>query len=582
MVRYLLKRLGRGILTILLSVTLVFFIVRAMPSNPVDLMVSPQMSEDAQQALIEEFGLDQSKLTQYGLYMKELLHGNMGTSFAKRIPVSQYIAEKLPWTLLLLAAVMLIVILVGISVGLYAAAHKGKLSDRIISVLVTMGISVFIPFMAFLLLYLFSFKLKLLPTGGAYTPPKGTGWSYYGDVAKHLILPAIALSITNLANAVLYTRNSMIDVLHEDYIRTAYAKGNNEGRVLRVHALKNALIPTVTVIGMQIGFMVGGATVTETVFSWPGIGRMVYDAVNALDYPVLQGAFLVMAVAGRLIMKERKGFLYYFVRNRNGMIGMIGVLLIVLIGLVGPMLITKPDGYTQDILQAPSALHWLGTDNIGLDIFAELIWGARTSLYVSVMAMLIAGVIGIPVGLLCGYNTGWLREVIDGFIDIFMTLPMLPLMIIIAAVMGTSITNVAIILGIFSWPQLARVTKNSTMKIREMQYIEACTCLGLSKPRILFKHILINATGPVFVNMTLVMASAVLTEASLSFLGLGDPTTWSWGTMLKRAWGQNAVISNPNPWWWWLLPSLCIVVYVVCFNLLGTAINDSLSPKSRE
>ena len=278
-------------------------------------------------------------------------------------------------------------------------------------------------------------------------------------------------------------------------------------------------------------------------------------------------------------MKERKGFLYYFVRNRNGMIG---VLLILLIGLVGPMLIAKPDGYTQDILQAPSALHWLGTDNIGLDIFAELIWGARTSLYVSVMAMLIAGVIGIPVGLLCGYNTGWLREVIDGFIDIFMTLPMLPLMIIIAAVMGTSITNVAIILGIFSWPQLARVTKNSTMKIREMQYIEACTCLGLSKPRILFKHILINTTGPVFVNMTLVMASAVLTEASLSFLGLGDPTTWSWGTMLKRAWGQNAVISNPNPWWWWLLPSLCIVVYVVCFNLLGTAINDSLSPKSRE
>ena len=281
-------------------------------------------------------------------------------------------------------------------------------------------------------------------------------------------------------------------------------------------------------------------------------------------------------------MKERKGFLYYFVRNRNGMIGMIGVLLILLIGLVGPMLIAKPDGYTQDILQAPSALHWLGTDNIGLDIFAELVWGARTSLYVSVMAMLIAGVICIPVGLLCGYNTGWLREVIDGFIDIFMTLPMLPLMIIIAAVMGTSITNVAIILGIFSWPQLARVTKNSTMKIREMQYIEACTCLGLSKPRILFKHILINATGPVFVNMTLVMASAVLTEASLSFLGLGDPTTWSWGTMLKRAWGQNAVISSPNPWWWWLLPSLCIVVYVVCFNLLGTAINDSLSPKSRE
>ncbi|SBW10853.1 Oligopeptide transport system permease protein AppC [uncultured Eubacteriales bacterium] len=281
-------------------------------------------------------------------------------------------------------------------------------------------------------------------------------------------------------------------------------------------------------------------------------------------------------------MKERKSFLYYFVRNRNGMIGFVGVLFIVLLGLVGPLLVAKPEGYTADILMAPSVLHWLGTDNLGLDIFAELVWGARTSLYVSLLAMLISGVIGIPLGLICGYTKGWFSEIIDAFIDIFMTLPMLPLMIIVAAVMGTSITNVALILGVFSWPQLARVTKNSTLKIREMQYIEAAKCLGLPQRRVLFKHVLLNASGPVFVNMTLVMASAVLTEASLSFLGLGDPTTWSWGTVLKRAWSQNAVISSPNPWWWWLIPSLCIAVYVICFNLLGTALNDCLNPKGRE
>ena len=117
-------------------------------------------------------------------------------------------------------------------------------------------------------------------------------------------------------------------------------------------------------------------------------------------------------------MKERKGFLYYFVRNRNGMIGFIGVMAIVLIGLLGPVFIPKPEGYTADILQAPSAAHWLGTDNIGLDIFAELVWGARTSLYVSFMAMLISSVIGIPLGLICGYSKGWLQEVIDAFIDI--------------------------------------------------------------------------------------------------------------------------------------------------------------------
>ncbi|SFP25632.1 peptide/nickel transport system permease protein [Oscillibacter sp. PC13] len=297
MLRYLIRRIGRGILTIFVSVTLVFFIVRAMPSNPVTLMISPQMSEEAQQALMVSYGLDKPKSVQYVLYMKELLHGNLGTSFSKRIPVTEYLAEKLPWTLLLLAAVMVIVIFVGIGVGLFAAAHKGKLADRLINIVVTMGISVFIPFMAFLLLYIFAFKLRICPTGGAYTPPKGAGLSFYLDVGKHLILPAVALSITNLANAVLYTRNSMIDVLHEDYIRTAYSKGCDSKRVMKVHAIKNALIPTVTVIGMQIGIMVGGATVTETVFSWPGIGRLVYDSVNALDYPVLQGAFLVMAVA---------------------------------------------------------------------------------------------------------------------------------------------------------------------------------------------------------------------------------------------------------------------------------------------
>ena len=143
MLRYLLQRLGRGILTIFVSVTLVFFIIRVMPSDPVALMISPQMTPETQQALMETYGLDKPIGTQYFLYMKELLRGNLGTSFAKRIPVTQYLAEKLPWTLLLLAAVMLIVIVIGISVGLYAAAHKGKLGDRVINILVTMGISIF-------------------------------------------------------------------------------------------------------------------------------------------------------------------------------------------------------------------------------------------------------------------------------------------------------------------------------------------------------------------------------------------------------------------------------------------------------
>lgn len=297
MSRYLVRRIVRGLLTIFISVSLTFFIVRAMPSDPVSLMVSPQMTKDAQQAMVQSYGLDQPLHVQYFKFLGQMIHGNLGTSFSKHIPVTQYLFGRLPWTLLLLAAVMVLVLGIGIPVGIFAAKNKGKASDRIINIIVTMCISVFIPFVAFLLLYVFAFRLKALPTGGAYTPPQGNGMEYYLDVARHMILPAVALTITNLANAVIYTRNSMIDVLHEDYIRTAYSKGNSKKRVIRVHALKNALIPTVTVIGLQIGTMVGGAVVTETVFSWPGVGRMIYDAVGALDYPVLQGAFLLLAVA---------------------------------------------------------------------------------------------------------------------------------------------------------------------------------------------------------------------------------------------------------------------------------------------
>jgi peptide/nickel transport system permease protein len=231
---------------------------------------------------------------------------------------------------------------------------------------------------------------------------------------------------------------------------------------------------------------------------------------------------------------------------------------------------------------APSGQYPFGTDALGLDVFAEVAYGSRTSLYVSVVAVLVASLIGIPAGLLSGYFKGWIGGFIDTSVDIFLTLPVLPLMIVIAAIVGSSITNVAVVIGLLAWPSLARITRNSTLKVSEMQYIEAARSLGLSKNTILYKHIFLNIVGPVLVNLTLVMATAVLSESGLSFLGLGDPSTWSWGTILKKAWDTGAIIDTPNPWWWWLSPSVFITLYVVCFNLLGTGINDTLNPKNRE
>lgn len=278
---------------------------------------------------------------------------------------------------------------------------------------------------------------------------------------------------------------------------------------------------------------------------------------------------------------NQRTFFQAFRRNKLGLVGLCGVLLIVALGLCAPLIAPYPKGYSTNIEAAPSAQHWMGTDNLGLDVMAEIVWGARTSVYVSIVAVLCAAAVGIPLGLVSGYFQGRLGAIIDSLIEIFMTMPMMPLMIVIAAVAGSSVTNVAVVIGILSWPSLARVTRNATLRTAEMQFIEVSRCLGVKSHKILFGHILLNIIGPVMVNLTLVMATAVLSESGLSFLGLGDPNTWSWGLILKKAWDTGALVKTPNPIWWWIWPSVAIMGYVVCFNLLGNAINDTLNPKNR-
>lgn len=278
---------------------------------------------------------------------------------------------------------------------------------------------------------------------------------------------------------------------------------------------------------------------------------------------------------------NQRTFLQAFRRNKLGMIGLVIVLFIIFTGLLAPVLAKYPKGYGHNIEGPPSEINWMGTDNLGLDVMSEIIWGARTSVYVSAMAVFCAAIIGIPLGLISGYFQGRIGGFIDSVIEIFMTMPMMPLMIVIAAIAGASVTNVAIAIGILSWPSLARVTRNATLRTSEMPFIEVARSLGISKQKILFRHILLNIIGPVMVNLTLVMATAVLSESGLSFLGLGDPNTWSWGLILKKAWDTGALIKTPNPIWWWLWPSVAITLYVVSFNILGNAINDTLNPKTR-
>ena len=275
-------------------------------------------------------------------------------------------------------------------------------------------------------------------------------------------------------------------------------------------------------------------------------------------------------------MRERS-FVQSFAQHSLGRIGLAGIVVMLLVGIVGPLLVPYPSGYNDATpLALPSAQNWLGTDALGLNLFDQIVWGARTSLFISVTAVLVASGIGIPLGLVSGFLGGRVGGLIDSVIEIAMTIPTLPLMILISAIAGPSVSTVAVVIGVFSWPTLARIVRNSTLKLASLPYIEAAVILGIPRRTIMFKHILINAAGPALVDLTIIMATAVLTEAGLSYLGLGDPNAWSWGGILQTAFkgGQHF-----HAWWLIVFPSLAIMFFVISFNLLGLGINETLNPK---
>lgn len=300
------------------------------------------------------------------------------------------------------------------------------------------------------------------------------------------------------------------------------------------------------------------------------------------DTPLVQGKNQPIEIAKTSIKKESqwREFSRNFRKNLLGMLGLSGVLFLMVIALAAPIIADKPEGYGDMafMLQPPSGDYWFGTDALGLSILDQVVWGTRISLYVGFISAIIAVVIGVPVGLFSGYYGGRVSVIGMGITDIFLTLPILPLMIIMAAVLGTGISNIAVIIGLFSWPQIARVTRAETLSISQRQYIEAAKASGAKEYKIIFKHVLMNAYPPILVNMTIIMGVAVISEAGLSFLGLGDPMSWSWGTILQNAHATGAII---HAWWHSFFPSIGIMILVLSFNFLGIGINEALNPRLR-
>lgn len=288
-----------AIITIFAIVCVNFFLFRMVPGDPIRMMFrDPRVTAEQMQLVREKFGLDKPLWGQFICYLKELFQGNLGISFWQKRPVLEVIADRIPQTLLLVVTALAIAVILGTIVGAIAGWKTGTKID---SVLLSISLTLYsVPTfcMGIIFLLIFAFKLGIFPLGGISTAASGlTGFGYWKDVLWHMFLPACAIVLWYFGEYVLLTRSSMQDTLDQDYITTARAKGLKESTVLGRHALRNALLPVVTVTGINLAFAVAGVIEAETVFSWPGIGKLVYDAVMKRDYPLLQGTFLVFAVA---------------------------------------------------------------------------------------------------------------------------------------------------------------------------------------------------------------------------------------------------------------------------------------------
>lgn len=283
-----LRRLAFTLPTLLGVATLVFALLHAIPGDPVDVMLGESATPAAREHLRRDLGLDRPLLEQYSTFLAGLGRGDLGSSIHTRERVTSLVAVHLPMTIALATVALFFAIAVAIPAGLIAAARRGGFADRACLLLSLLGMALPNFWLGPVLVLLFAIELGILPVAGAGGP-------------AHLVLPAVTLGLSMAALLTRMTRSAVLETLHEDYVRTAKAKGASQARVLMRHALGNALTPIVSVIGLQAGSLLAGSVITETIFAWPGLGRLMVDAIRSRDYPVVQGCVLVIAFAYVLV-----------------------------------------------------------------------------------------------------------------------------------------------------------------------------------------------------------------------------------------------------------------------------------------
>lgn len=298
--KYIIKRVLHAI-PILIFISIVsFLLIKLAPGDPIRTFINPKMKASDIARIRHNLGLDRSIHIQYILWLKNVLKGDLGYSLINSRPIATQIIERLPATLLLMGSSLLISLVLGIIFGVISAVNKNNFIDNLISVISYIGISIPSFWFAMILIYIFSVNLNLLPSVGMHT----IGVDSKLDVLKHLILPCTVLSFSSISVISRYIRSNTISELSEDYVMIAYAKGLSKKKILYKHVLKNALLPIITILGMSLPDIFAGAFITETIFGWPGMGRLGMKAILGFDYPLIMSITMlssILLIIGNLI-----------------------------------------------------------------------------------------------------------------------------------------------------------------------------------------------------------------------------------------------------------------------------------------
>ena len=301
MSKYMLQKIAQYGIVIFIILTLNFLLPRLMPGNPLMYLAGEDvgfMTSEEKQQVLEDAGLNDPLYVQYGSYLKDMFTGNFGYSYQQKMPIIELLSDRIPWTLLLAGSNLIIATILGVIFGAISAWKRGTRTD-VNMLTFFMFLSAMPSFwIGMILVSIFAGTLGWLPVFGAETGWSNyTGWERVVDIAKHLILPLVSLVLISVTNVFMTMRYSMLNVLGEDYIKMAKAKGVKNRTIKYRHAMRNALLPVATVFMLSLGFMLSGATVIETVFAYPGVGRLMFESVLARDYPLIQATFLIITLS---------------------------------------------------------------------------------------------------------------------------------------------------------------------------------------------------------------------------------------------------------------------------------------------